>query len=202
MWSTCCQYWKMNEVCVLLFLMSDSQPTCKDRMYCKSFMQHTHFCNVLLMSCIETFHGYVSLNSGLVKTPTHSVSTMMCSSTELSECYLLCLLFCFSTPSLWPPFTTTLLCPSVFCCPRLLALQLTLTPAQQQLLIQQAQAQILAAAVQHSASQQNSTTGASISASAATPITQLPLSQPIQIAPVSNSHLCTTLLQELKEYLS
>ncbi|XP_019111275.1 POU domain, class 2, transcription factor 1b isoform X18 [Larimichthys crocea] len=60
--------------------------------------------------------------------------------------------------------------------------QLTLTPAQQ-LLIQQAQAQLLAAAVQHSASQQNSTTGASISASAATPITQLPLSQPIQIAP-------------------
>ncbi|XP_071333308.1 POU domain, class 2, transcription factor 1b isoform X9 [Trachinotus anak] len=58
--------------------------------------------------------------------------------------------------------------------------QLTLTPAHQQLLIQQAQAQLLAA-VQHSASQQNSTTGASISASAATPITQLPLSQPIQI---------------------
>ncbi|XP_026150853.1 POU domain, class 2, transcription factor 1b isoform X4 [Mastacembelus armatus] len=61
--------------------------------------------------------------------------------------------------------------------------QLTLTPAQQQLLIQQAQAQLLAAAVQHSANQQNSTTGASISASAATPITQLPLSQPIQITP-------------------
>ncbi|XP_030283973.1 POU domain, class 2, transcription factor 1b isoform X12 [Sparus aurata] len=60
--------------------------------------------------------------------------------------------------------------------------QLTLTPAHQQLLLQQAQAQLLAAAVQHSASQQNSTTGASISASAATPITQLPLSQPIQIA--------------------
>ncbi|XP_034742173.1 POU domain, class 2, transcription factor 1b isoform X9 [Etheostoma cragini] len=60
--------------------------------------------------------------------------------------------------------------------------QLTLTPAQQQMLIQQAQAQLLAAAVQHSANQQNSTTGASISASAATPITQLPLSQPIQIA--------------------
>uniref|UniRef100_A0A3Q3M9Y8 POU domain protein n=1 Tax=Mastacembelus armatus TaxID=205130 RepID=A0A3Q3M9Y8_9TELE len=60
---------------------------------------------------------------------------------------------------------------------------LTLTPAQQQLLIQQAQAQLLAAAVQHSANQQNSTTGASISASAATPITQLPLSQPIQITP-------------------
>lgn len=59
--------------------------------------------------------------------------------------------------------------------------QLTLSPAQQQLLIQQAQAQLLAAAVQHSANQQNSTTGASISASAATPITQLPLSQPIQI---------------------
>ncbi|KAM6979314.1 POU domain, class 2, transcription factor 1b [Tautogolabrus adspersus] len=58
---------------------------------------------------------------------------------------------------------------------------LTLTPAHQQLLLQQAQAQLLAAAV-HSASQQNSTTGASISASAATPITQLPLSQPIQIA--------------------
>ncbi|KAM4559154.1 POU domain, class 2, transcription factor 1-like isoform 2-T2 [Odontesthes bonariensis] len=61
--------------------------------------------------------------------------------------------------------------------------QLTLTPAQQQLLLQQAQAQLLAAAVQHSASQQNSTTGANISASAATPITQLPLSQPIQLAP-------------------
>ncbi|XP_053483723.1 POU domain, class 2, transcription factor 1b isoform X4 [Ictalurus punctatus] len=62
--------------------------------------------------------------------------------------------------------------------------QLTLTPAQQQLLLQQAQAQLLAAAVQqHSASQQSSTTGASISASAATPITQIPLSQPIQITP-------------------
>ncbi|RVE58214.1 hypothetical protein OJAV_G00207130 [Oryzias javanicus] len=61
---------------------------------------------------------------------------------------------------------------------------LTLTPTQQQLLIQQAQAQILAAAVQqHTASQQNSTTGANISATAATPITQLPLSQPIQITP-------------------
>ncbi|XP_060732117.1 POU domain, class 2, transcription factor 1b isoform X7 [Tachysurus vachellii] len=62
--------------------------------------------------------------------------------------------------------------------------QLTLTPAQQQLLLQQAQAQLLAAAVQqHSANQQSSTTGASISASAATPITQIPLSQPIQITP-------------------
>ncbi|XP_036831033.1 POU domain, class 2, transcription factor 1 isoform X13 [Oncorhynchus mykiss] len=59
---------------------------------------------------------------------------------------------------------------------------LTLSPAQQQLLLQQAQAQLLAAAMQQqSASQQSSTTGASISASAATPITQLPLSQPIQI---------------------
>ncbi|KAM4608463.1 POU domain, class 2, transcription factor 1b [Polymixia lowei] len=68
---------------------------------------------------------------------------------------------------------------------------LTLTPAQQQLLIQQAQAQLLAAAVQqHSASQQSSTTGASISASAATPITQLPLSQPIQI---------TSQLQQLQQ---
>ncbi|XP_010776987.1 POU domain, class 2, transcription factor 1b isoform X5 [Notothenia coriiceps] len=57
---------------------------------------------------------------------------------------------------------------------------LTLTPAQQQMLIQQAQAQLLAAAMQQSANQQNSTTGASISAQAATPITQL--SQPIQIA--------------------
>ncbi|XP_048864304.1 POU domain, class 2, transcription factor 1b isoform X3 [Brienomyrus brachyistius] len=56
---------------------------------------------------------------------------------------------------------------------------LTLTPAQQ-LLIQQAQAQLLAAAVQHSASQQSTTTGATISASAATPITQI---QPIQITP-------------------
>ncbi|KAJ8366478.1 hypothetical protein AAFF_G00353580 [Aldrovandia affinis] len=60
---------------------------------------------------------------------------------------------------------------------------LTLTPAQQQLLIHQAQAQLLAAAVQHSANQQNNTTGATISASAATPITQVPLSQPIQITP-------------------
>ncbi|XP_035532377.1 POU domain, class 2, transcription factor 1b isoform X2 [Morone saxatilis] len=66
---------------------------------------------------------------------------------------------------------------------------LTLTPAQQQMLIQQAQAQLLAAAVQHSANQQNSTTGASISASAATPITQLPLSQPIQIAPLQQQNL-------------
>ncbi|KAM4559155.1 POU domain, class 2, transcription factor 1-like isoform 3-T3 [Odontesthes bonariensis] len=67
--------------------------------------------------------------------------------------------------------------------------QLTLTPAQQQLLLQQAQAQLLAAAVQHSASQQNSTTGANISASAATPITQLPLSQPIQLAPIQQQNL-------------
>ncbi|XP_035249073.1 POU domain, class 2, transcription factor 1b isoform X13 [Anguilla anguilla] len=67
--------------------------------------------------------------------------------------------------------------------------QLTLTPAQQQLLIQQAQAQLLAAAVQHSASQQNNTTGATISASAATPITQIPLSQPIQITPLQQQNL-------------
>ncbi|XP_027879656.1 POU domain, class 2, transcription factor 1b isoform X5 [Xiphophorus couchianus] len=63
---------------------------------------------------------------------------------------------------------------------------LTLSPAQQQLLLQQAQAHLLAAAVQqqqHSTSQQSSTTGANISATAAAPITQLPLSQPIQIAP-------------------
>ncbi|XP_034866809.1 POU domain, class 2, transcription factor 1 isoform X2 [Mirounga angustirostris] len=62
---------------------------------------------------------------------------------------------------------------------------LALTPAQQQLLLQQAQAQaqLLAAAVQqHSASQQHSAAGATISASAATPMTQIPLSQPIQIA--------------------
>ncbi|KAK0141019.1 POU domain, class 2, transcription factor 1 [Merluccius polli] len=66
-----------------------------------------------------------------------------------------------------------------------------LNPAQQQLLIQQAQAQILAAAVQHSANQQQSnTTGASISASAATPINQLPLSQPIHI---------TSQLQQLQQ---
>ncbi|XP_019750035.1 POU domain, class 2, transcription factor 1 isoform X1 [Hippocampus comes] len=66
--------------------------------------------------------------------------------------------------------------------------QLTLTP-QQQLLIHQAQAQLLAAAVQHSANQQNGTSGASISASAATPITQLPLSQPIQISPLQQQNL-------------
>jgi len=65
------------------------------------------------------------------------------------------------------------------------ALQLTLSPAHQQLFqLQQAQAQLLAAAVHHSASQQSSATGASISASAATPITQMPLSQPIQITSV------------------
>ncbi|XP_074854258.1 POU domain, class 2, transcription factor 1 isoform X3 [Carettochelys insculpta] len=63
-----------------------------------------------------------------------------------------------------------------------LNVQLTLTPAQQQLLLQQAQAQLLAAAVQHSANQQHSAAGATISASAATPMTQIPLSQPIQIA--------------------
>ncbi|XP_028291804.1 POU domain, class 2, transcription factor 1b isoform X2 [Gouania willdenowi] len=66
---------------------------------------------------------------------------------------------------------------------------LTLTPAHQQLLLQQAQAQLLAAAVQHTASQQNGTTGASISASAATPFTQLPLSQPIQLAPLQQQNL-------------
>ncbi|XP_051982403.1 POU domain, class 2, transcription factor 1a isoform X3 [Xyrauchen texanus] len=55
--------------------------------------------------------------------------------------------------------------------------QLSLTPAQ--LLLQQTQAQLLAAAVQQSAAQQSSTTGANISASAATPIR---LSQPIQFA--------------------
>ncbi|XP_069389774.1 POU domain, class 2, transcription factor 1b isoform X4 [Paralichthys olivaceus] len=65
--------------------------------------------------------------------------------------------------------------------------QLTLTPVHQQLLIQQAQAQLLAAAVQQSASQQNSTTGASISASAATPISQL--SQPIQITQIQPQNL-------------
>ncbi|XP_075765250.1 POU domain, class 2, transcription factor 1 isoform X1 [Pelodiscus sinensis] len=63
-----------------------------------------------------------------------------------------------------------------------LNVQLTLTPAQQQLLLQQAQAQLLAAAVQHSANQQHNAAGATISASAATPMTQIPLSQPIQIA--------------------
>ncbi|XP_034430994.1 POU domain, class 2, transcription factor 1b isoform X1 [Hippoglossus hippoglossus] len=64
---------------------------------------------------------------------------------------------------------------------------LTLTPVHQQLLIQQAQAQLLAAAVQQSANQQNSTTGASISASAATPISQL--SQPIQITQIQPQNL-------------
>ncbi|XP_035507438.1 POU domain, class 2, transcription factor 1b isoform X7 [Scophthalmus maximus] len=66
---------------------------------------------------------------------------------------------------------------------------LTLTPVHQQLLFQQAQAQLLAAAVQQSASQQNSTTGASISASAATPITQLSLSQPIHITQLQQQNL-------------
>lgn len=71
----------------------------------------------------------------------------------------------------------------------LLYLQLTLTPTQQQLLLQQAQAQLLAAAVQHSASQQHSAAGATISASAATPVTQIPFPQPLQIAPVSMPHV-------------
>ncbi|XP_056415864.1 LOW QUALITY PROTEIN: POU domain, class 2, transcription factor 1 [Hyla sarda] len=60
---------------------------------------------------------------------------------------------------------------------------LTLTPTQQQMLLQQAQAQLLAAAVQHSASQQHSAAGATISASAATPVTQIPFPQSLQIAP-------------------
>ncbi|KAL1022080.1 hypothetical protein UPYG_G00021940 [Umbra pygmaea] len=63
--------------------------------------------------------------------------------------------------------------------------QLTLSPAQQQLFFQQAQ--LLAAAVQQQSATQahNSTTGAAISASAATPInTSLPLSQPIHITPL------------------
>ncbi|XP_066455476.1 POU domain, class 2, transcription factor 1 isoform X6 [Eleutherodactylus coqui] len=64
-----------------------------------------------------------------------------------------------------------------------LNVQLTLTPTQQQLLLQQAQAQLLAAAVQHSASQQHGAAGATISASAATPVTQIPFPQPLQIAP-------------------
>uniref|UniRef100_A0A7N8WUT8 POU domain protein n=1 Tax=Mastacembelus armatus TaxID=205130 RepID=A0A7N8WUT8_9TELE len=93
---------------------------------------------------------------------------------HLSEHYLF---------SLSPCLPSRCVTSVVFCVCLSLCLQLTLTPAQQQLLIQQAQAQLLAAAVQHSANQQNSTTGASISASAATPITQLPLSQPIQITP-------------------
>ncbi|XP_070293781.1 POU domain, class 2, transcription factor 1b [Salvelinus sp. IW2-2015] len=69
--------------------------------------------------------------------------------------------------------------------------QLTLSPVQQQMFLQQAQAQLLAAAMQQqSASQQSSTTGASISASAATPIHTLPLSQPVQI---------TSQLQQLQQ---
>uniref|UniRef100_A0A3B1K9C1 POU domain protein n=1 Tax=Astyanax mexicanus TaxID=7994 RepID=A0A3B1K9C1_ASTMX len=51
------------------------------------------------------------------------------------------------------------------------------------------QAQFLAAAVQQSAGQQSSTTGDNISASAATPVTQIPLSQPIQIASPSGLNL-------------
>ncbi|XP_072300794.1 POU domain, class 2, transcription factor 1b isoform X4 [Eucyclogobius newberryi] len=75
---------------------------------------------------------------------------------------------------------------------------LTLSPAQQQLLIQQAQVQLLAGLAGHSASQQNSTTGASISASAATPITQLPMSQPIQITP---NHFSLQQLQTLPQFV-
>nr|XP_043875842.1 POU domain, class 2, transcription factor 1b isoform X8 [Solea senegalensis] len=68
--------------------------------------------------------------------------------------------------------------------------QLTLTPVHQQLLFQQAQAQLLAGlAVQQSASQQNSNTGANISATAATPITQLSLTQPIQITQLQQQNM-------------
>ncbi|XP_046887113.1 POU domain, class 2, transcription factor 1-like isoform X1 [Hypomesus transpacificus] len=89
--------------------------------------------------------------------------------------------------------------------------QLTMAPMQQQLFLQQA----LAAAVQqHSASQQNGTTGAAISASAATPITQLPLSQPLHFAPqlqqqglqqfvlVQPGHPITTQLQPTQYIIS
>ncbi|KAL4609189.1 POU domain, class 2, transcription factor 1-like isoform X2 [Arapaima gigas] len=70
---------------------------------------------------------------------------------------------------------------------------LALGAAQQQLLIQQAQ--LLAAAMQHSAScQSNTTTGATLSASAATPVTQVPLSQPLQITPQQNLNLQQLLL--------
>ncbi|XP_056623267.1 POU domain, class 2, transcription factor 1a isoform X3 [Triplophysa dalaica] len=69
--------------------------------------------------------------------------------------------------------------------------QATLSNVQAQALLQQlsvnpAQLQLLAAAMQQSAGQQSSTTGANISASAATPIT---LSQPIQFAPSQGLNL-------------
>ncbi|CAB1413009.1 unnamed protein product, partial [Pleuronectes platessa] len=74
--------------------------------------------------------------------------------------------------------------------------QLTLTPVHQQLW----QAQLLAAAVQQSASQQNSTTGASISASAATPISQL--SQPIQITQIQPQNLPQFVLVQPGHHIS
>ncbi|XP_053295094.1 POU domain, class 2, transcription factor 1b isoform X3 [Pleuronectes platessa] len=73
---------------------------------------------------------------------------------------------------------------------------LTLTPVHQQLW----QAQLLAAAVQQSASQQNSTTGASISASAATPISQL--SQPIQITQIQPQNLPQFVLVQPGHHIS
>ncbi|XP_060944512.1 POU domain, class 2, transcription factor 1b isoform X2 [Limanda limanda] len=76
--------------------------------------------------------------------------------------------------------------------------QLTLTPAvHQQLLLQQAQAQFLAAAVQQSASQQNSTTGASIPASGATQ-----LSQPIQITQIQPQNLPQFVLVQPGHHIS
>lgn len=131
-------------------------------------------CDMSFMKHVCNF-GYRSQSSILLPNP----FSIICQNITHLFCFLFCLF-----DLLWP------LHPSVHVC--LLAFQLTLSPAQQ-LLIQQAQAQILAAAVHHSASQQNSTTGASISASAATPITQLPLSQPIQIAPVRHNHACTSI---------
>lgn len=134
-------------------------------------MQHTHTC-CGIWYCNFPLVLMTTQLLGILTTPV----SMICQNTT----YVLSL-------------SVSPLCLSIHLCLRLSALQLTLNPVQQQqLMFQQAQAQILAAAVQYSASQQNSTTGASISASAATPITQLPLSQPIQIAPVRHSHPCTS----------
>lgn len=143
-------------------------------------MWHKSFCNVLQWYCNFPWVLMWKLNCW------DNTNSIICQNAT----YFLCLSVSPLSLSdlLWPLFSSV--CLSFCLC--LSALQLTLTPAQQQMLIQQAQAQILAAAVQHSASQQNSTTGASISASAATPITQLPLSQPIQIAPVRHNHPCTS----------
>lgn len=138
---------------------------------------------------------YWRQHSGVVTTLSHPIFMMMLKINLNYKNSPYSVFVSFSVSDLLRLLPAPLFCLSLSVC--LSVLQLTLTPAQQQLLIQQAQAQLLAAAVQHSANQQSSTTGANISASAATPITQLPLSQPIQITSVRHTHGCQQVLMKI-----